>query len=143
MDIVERLRELAKAADEQTDKDHGDFHRMLADTIQQLQGTCNELADKSARQAERIREMEERCADKNAAIADWTQRYAEKCNQLAEVVEYATKLRKGLQDYEDGNYEHARRINKCKHDRYGYEGCEQCIDDHMQTLLALDRKSVV
>jgi len=26
--------------------------------------------------------------------------------------------------------------NKCKHDRYGYEGCEDCIDEHLQKVLS-------
>jgi hypothetical protein len=44
-------------------------------------------------------------------------------------------LRKGIQDYLNGNYDTARKNDKCKHGRYGFEGCENCIDEHFMKLL--------
>lgn len=46
------------------------------------------------------------------------------------------RLRKGIQDYLDGNYEpKVGKIEKCPHGVYGYEVCENCIDKHFADLL--------
>lgn len=52
-------------------------------------------------------------------------------------------LRKGIQDYLDGNYTNPRSYRnkpdgngKCVHLQWWYEPCEQCIDDHFTALLA-------
>lgn len=47
------------------------------------------------------------------------------------------RLRKGIQDYLDGNYEpKVKKIEKCPRGVYGYESCENCIDAHFIKLLA-------
>lgn len=46
------------------------------------------------------------------------------------------RLRKGIQDYLDGDYEpKVKKIDKCPHGRYGYEACEGCIDAWFAKLL--------
>lgn len=46
------------------------------------------------------------------------------------------RLRKGIQDYLDGDYEpKVKKIDKCPHGLYGYEACEECISEHFQRLL--------
>lgn len=47
------------------------------------------------------------------------------------------RLRKGIQDYLDGNYENPRkhRPEPCKHNSLWYHGCEFCIDEHLQGVL--------
>lgn len=51
------------------------------------------------------------------------------------------KLRQGIQDYLDGNYEgpHSGRAKdpryKCRHDRPYWEACDSCIDEHFADLL--------
>jgi cell division protein FtsB len=45
------------------------------------------------------------------------------------------RLRAGIQNYLDGNYDTAAKNDKCSHGRYGYEGCENCIDEHFVRLL--------
>lgn len=61
-DIVERLRELAIAADEQTSKKHGDFHREIADEIERLR---TQLAEAQLTIAEACHEMD--CS----SVQDW------------------------------------------------------------------------
>jgi hypothetical protein len=53
------------------------------------------------------------------------------------------RLRKGIQDYLDGNYPHARKLRaeqgphaKCSHGRPYWEACDSCIDEHFTKLLA-------
>lgn len=47
------------------------------------------------------------------------------------------RLRKGIQDYLDDDYEpKVKKIEKCHHGVYGYEACENCIDEHFAKLLA-------
>ena len=53
------------------------------------------------------------------------------------------RLRKGIQDYLDGNYASSRSYRAqgpqttCPHGHYYYEDCGQCIDEHFQRLLDL------
>ena len=49
------------------------------------------------------------------------------------------RLRKGIQDYLDGNYPHPRsyRPGKCPHGWYYFNECEQCTDEHFHKLLAV------
>jgi hypothetical protein len=52
------------------------------------------------------------------------------------------RLRKGIQDYLDGDYIHPRTFRAqganttCPHGRYYYEDCGECIDQHFAKLLA-------
>lgn len=48
------------------------------------------------------------------------------------------RLRKGIQDYLDGNYDNPRksRPEPCKHGRLWYESCEACTDEHFAKLLS-------
>jgi hypothetical protein len=52
-----------------------------------------------------------------------------------------TRLRKGIQEYLDGNYENARKHRhedpqyRCEHGCHYWEDCGQCIDAHFQELL--------
>jgi hypothetical protein len=51
------------------------------------------------------------------------------------------RLRKGIKDYLDGNFEgpHSGRAGdpryKCKHDRPYWEACDSCIDEHFTDVL--------
>lgn len=51
------------------------------------------------------------------------------------------RLRKGIQDYLDGNYENARKHRhedpryQCAHGQHYWEDCGSCIDEHFQALL--------
>lgn len=46
------------------------------------------------------------------------------------------RLRKGIQDYLDGDYEpKVRKIDKCPHGLFGYEHCEGCVAEWFQELL--------
>lgn len=47
------------------------------------------------------------------------------------------RLRKGIQDYLDGDFEPriVGKIDKCPHGRYGYETCKGCIDAHFRSIL--------
>lgn len=50
-----------------------------------------------------------------------------------------SRLREGIQNYLDGNFEpRIRKMDKCKHGLYGYEPCENCIDEHFLKLLNKD-----
>lgn len=49
------------------------------------------------------------------------------------------RLRKGIQDYLDGNYPHSRsyRPDACPHGLLWFNGdCDQCAEEHFQKLLA-------
>jgi hypothetical protein len=47
------------------------------------------------------------------------------------------RLRKGIQDYLDGDYEpKITKMDKCQHGLYGYEHCENCSDEHFARVLA-------
>jgi len=48
------------------------------------------------------------------------------------------RLRKGIQDYLDGNYPHSRsyRPDACPHGLLWFNGdCDQCIEEHFRKLL--------
>ena len=66
----------------------------------------------------------------------------QQCAALADVIAAAgdenARLRQGIQDILEGNYPSAKKYEQCKHNRYGYEGCEQCIDDALQALLGVE-----
>jgi hypothetical protein len=53
-----------------------------------------------------------------------------------EVVAENVRLRKGITDYLHGDYPRVKKTEQCKHSRYGFEGCENCIDDYFEQLLA-------
>lgn len=60
--------------------------------------------------------------------------------ELADAVREIERLRKGIQTYLDGDYGPPRdpklgKLGKCLHERYFYEGCENCIDEHFAALL--------
>jgi hypothetical protein len=48
------------------------------------------------------------------------------------------RLRKGITDYLHGDYSRTRKNDKCKHGRYGFEGCENCIDDYFEQLMVAE-----
>lgn len=47
------------------------------------------------------------------------------------------RLRKGIRDFLDGDYDNPRRYRpaKCLHGRYWYEGCDECDTAHFEKLL--------
>ena len=49
--------------------------------------------------------------------------------------EEVRRLRAGIENYLDGNYPTAAKNDKCNHGRYGFEGCENCIDEYFTQLL--------
>ena len=59
--------------------------------------------------------------------------YQKDCDDAAKEIE---RLRTGIQNYLDGDYEpKIKKIDKCHHGVYGYEACENCIDEHFSRLL--------
>ena len=47
------------------------------------------------------------------------------------------RLRKGIQDFLDGDYEpKVKKIEKCPHGQYGYESCEACIEQHFLRVIS-------
>ena len=56
-----------------------------------------------------------------------------------EMVQEITALRKGIQDYLDGDYGRDQffktKHDKCPHGLFGWEACENCIDAHFTKLL--------
>lgn len=59
--------------------------------------------------------------------------YRKDCaDALAEI----ERLRKGIQDYLDGNFgPRIGKNDKCPHGLYGYEDCGRCIDDHFSAII--------
>jgi hypothetical protein len=57
------------------------------------------------------------------------------CREAADEIE---RLRKGIQDYLDGSAipRPARKVDTCAHGKFGWEACEQCIDEYFQRVLA-------
>ena len=50
--------------------------------------------------------------------------------------EIGASARGHIQNYLDGDYEpKVKKIEKCHHGIYGYEACENCIDEHFIKLL--------
>jgi len=49
----------------------------------------------------------------------------------------AERLRKGIQDYLDGNYGRniPNKVDTCEHRLFKWEACENCIDAHFLRLL--------
>lgn len=45
------------------------------------------------------------------------------------------RLREGIRDCLDGNYDRVITGHKCKHERVEWEDCEPCIDEHLEALL--------
>ena len=68
--------------------------------------------------------------------------YADEMQKTAhEQAQEIERLRKGIRDYLDGNYESPRagRVHgpqtKCRHGMFYWDACENCIDDHFARLL--------
>lgn len=56
------------------------------------------------------------------------------------LIEHGERLRKGVRDYLDGNYDHPRAhrhepTKGCKHGRFYYEDCCECDADYFSALL--------
>ena len=53
---------------------------------------------------------------------------------LREAADEIERLRKGIQDYLDGDYGRQQyfktKHDKCPHGLFGWESCENCIDAH-------------
>jgi hypothetical protein len=51
------------------------------------------------------------------------------------------RLRKGIQNYLDGNYGRhiPRKVDTCQHNKFGWEACENCIDEYFAKLLGCDQ----
>ena len=64
-------------------------------------------------------------------------------NQCFEAEQTAEKLRKGIQDFLDGEYHHPRscRPQPCEHDNYWWEDCNQCDEAHFMKVLDVINKS--
>jgi len=46
------------------------------------------------------------------------------------------RLRAGIKTYLDGNYSTTKKNDKCKHGIYGFETCENCIDEYFMQLIS-------
>jgi hypothetical protein len=57
--------------------------------------------------------------------------------QAAPACGESERLRKGIQDFLDGNYPGTRRHrpNPCSHGQYWYTGCERCDEEYLTQLL--------
>ena len=55
----------------------------------------------------------------------------------AGLVREVLRLRKGIQDYLDGNYLNPRqnRPKPCKHSHLWYQGCDECDEEYFTLLL--------
>jgi hypothetical protein len=56
--------------------------------------------------------------------------------QLADALKEIERLRKGIIDYIHGDYPRTAKNDKCHHGHYGFEGCETCIDEYFDQLIA-------
>lgn len=55
---------------------------------------------------------------------------------IDEAVAEIERLRKGIQDYLNGDFEpRLKKLDKCKHGFYGYEECGRCVDEYFQNIL--------
>lgn len=87
------------------------------------------------------------CADAVAEIERLRashNRSSERTDDAARAERFAAQLvqlQKGIQDYLDGNYGRAQHFkskhDKCPHGLFGWEACENCIDEHFSRLLAV------
>lgn len=70
-----------------------------------------------------------------------SEQYATTLDEVLALRSEVTRLRRGIQDYLDGNYDSPRSKRaegartKCRHGRYYWEACDSCIDDHFAKLL--------
>ncbi len=57
--------------------------------------------------------------------------------EARELIQEVHRLRQGIQDYLDGNYDNPRqhRPHPCAHGQLWYQGCDQCDDEHFSRLL--------
>jgi hypothetical protein len=65
--------------------------------------------------------------------------YADAMQEAAhEQAQEVERLRKGIQDYLDGNFgpDFPTKHDTCPHKKFGWEDCGQCIDEHFTALLA-------
>ena len=84
-------------------------------------------------------EIERLTAERDFAIAAHDGQAQDKdylAGQCARLTAERDRLRAAIQNYLDGNYPHANKTYKCPHGLYGYEACENCIDEHFQRALA-------
>jgi hypothetical protein len=59
-------------------------------------------------------------------------------SRIVDPADEIARLRKGIQDYLDGNYGFdfgGSKIVKCPHGQYRHEICEGCTDEHFSALL--------
>jgi hypothetical protein len=53
--------------------------------------------------------------------------------RASERVEY---LETSINNYIDGIEPHTAKLDKCSHGNYGFEGCEQCIEEYFDRVMA-------
>lgn len=73
-------------------------------------------------------------------IRAWADRYPGDPEALSDaLIVEIERLRKGIQNYLDGDYEPKiiGKVNKCPHGKFKWEACENCIDEHFTKLLTL------
>lgn len=73
------------------------------------------------------------------ATSDFNQRI------ILEAAKDNERLRKGIRDYLDGNYDHPRAhrhepAKGCKHGRFYYEDCCECDADYFSALLGEENR---
>ena len=58
--------------------------------------------------------------------------------EVTDLMAENARLRKGIQDYLDGNYGRhiPRKVDTCAHGLFGWESCENCIEAYFMALLA-------
>lgn len=66
--------------------------------------------------------------------------FSEMMDESGDLKSEIFRLRKGIQDYLDGDYGRNQyfktKHDKCPHGLFGWESCENCIDAHFTALLS-------
>jgi hypothetical protein len=76
------------------------------------------------------------------ADIDWQYAHGVASTELSKAQAEVARLRKGIQDFLDGNYKGSRsyRPGKCPHEVWYFNECEACNDEYFHSLLAAPPK---
>ena len=61
--------------------------------------------------------------------------------KLAEVTKQRDELAAALEKISDGDIGRPHKVEKCSHDKYGFENCEECFCDFARAALASVKES--
>lgn len=67
--------------------------------------------------------------------------FSDMMDEAGDLRDEIERLRAGIQSYIDGNYGRDQyfktKHDQCPHGRFGWEPCDNCIDDHFSKLIGL------